>query len=1028
MTRRVCRAGPAWALHAVALAVLSLAPIGTRTAGAQVHVAALDTLVEGAQGRSATVRFRIANEGGEAVEVQEAVEAPEGWALLLADPSIRLAPGESVVRLVSAAIPVDAAVVDWPVVYRVARTGGGGAEARVVIRLRPVYAIEVTTREAPRYTVAGSPFVARYALVNRGNVPTTVGLRSTHGGRLTDPMAAPDTTVVIAPGERRTIDARFRTEGGSGLRRSLSIRTYWAMVEVPSEPRWVTASTLVLPRLARGRLDAVLFPGEVGASAGMIQVPVSGAEVAYAPTLQAFAQGQGPLRDGSQAVLGVALRSPFLVAPERVRQFSTADYYQATLRHPRYSLLAGDGGVSLSPLLQTYGFGGAAEVSPGIVRATGLFFADRRDLGTFGSSFVGGGAGVVPLSGLYAGVQGLARDGYEAGEAVSGLVRFSGGRAASGEGELAWGRSGGASGVSYSVRGNGVAPSALGLPFGLSASASAARYDASFPGLSSGQSRWFGSLAADLDRWAASAGLSVVEREPSGGAFALGGSRATRASLRAAYRQRTQLSYTGYWRTDQTLGVERRRTLDLVEARTGVGRRVRASVRGEIGRAADGGGTDDRLVVGGGGSLSARVGRVGSLSANADYVRGRAVSIDPSRPSETVSVGGTAALRLAAQTDAQANVGYQRVRAGADLDFLSARFTVTHVFPWGHRVDVSAETSWSGLAGTRRYRAASAYATYAVPFALRLSAIGSTGLVEGALRDVRGQGLSDVPVFLELSGELLGGAVTDDEGRFVLASIPAGPAYLWADLGGVPGDLLLTDGDRVAVDVHGGVVNRVALVGVAGGSVRVAVQVEPPEVGVRLDPRGEVGRDRLVAGLAVELSGPETVRAYSDRFGRVVFDRLRPGRYVVRLVGEHPGLRPLHEEVAVEVEGGAVEEVVFPVADRRRRVEFAGPEPLRVRATAPSATAPPATAPPATAPPATAPPATPAAPADDRPEAAVPEVHLVQPGESLAAIARRYFGTPDRWVEIFELNADVIATPHHIEAGMRLRVPPGEHE
>jgi|GEM_PF-4208547 len=61
-----------------------------------------------------------------------------------------------------------------------------------------------------------------------------------------------------------------------------------------------------------------------------------------------------------------------------------------------------------------------------------------------------------------------------------------------------------------------------------------------------------------------------------------------------------------------------------------------------------------------------------------------------------------------------------------------------------------------------------------------------------------------------------------------------------------------------------------------------------------------------------------------------------------------------------------------------------------------------------------------APPASDQPPT---HPHTVVAGESLSKIARADLGTPDRWVEIFALNRDLLASPDVIEVGQVLDVP-----
>ena len=52
-----------------------------------------------------------------------------------------------------------------------------------------------------------------------------------------------------------------------------------------------------------------------------------------------------------------------------------------------------------------------------------------------------------------------------------------------------------------------------------------------------------------------------------------------------------------------------------------------------------------------------------------------------------------------------------------------------------------------------------------------------------------------------------------------------------------------------------------------------------------------------------------------------------------------------------------------------------------------------------------------------------PRIYIVQPSDTLSAIARDELGDADRWPEIFALNGDVISNPDRITPGQVLVLP-----
>ncbi len=80
----------------------------------------------------------------------------------------------------------------------------------------------------------------------------------------------------------------------------------------------------------------------------------------------------------------------------------------------------------------------------------------------------------------------------------------------------------------------------------------------------------------------------------------------------------------------------------------------------------------------------------------------------------------------------------------------------------------------------------------------------------------------------------------------------------------------------------------------------------------------------------------------------------------------------------------------------------------------------------AAAPPVLAPAApAPAAHADDAGthEAGAPRIHEVVKGDTLSAIAKKYYGKASEYPKIFEANQDVLRDPDHIHPGQKLRIP-----
>jgi nucleoid-associated protein YgaU len=62
-------------------------------------------------------------------------------------------------------------------------------------------------------------------------------------------------------------------------------------------------------------------------------------------------------------------------------------------------------------------------------------------------------------------------------------------------------------------------------------------------------------------------------------------------------------------------------------------------------------------------------------------------------------------------------------------------------------------------------------------------------------------------------------------------------------------------------------------------------------------------------------------------------------------------------------------------------------------------------------------------PAFEQPVVSAPRVYVVQQGDSLSQIAKKFYGDATRWRDIYEANKDKIKDPKIIRSGHELRIP-----
>ena len=55
--------------------------------------------------------------------------------------------------------------------------------------------------------------------------------------------------------------------------------------------------------------------------------------------------------------------------------------------------------------------------------------------------------------------------------------------------------------------------------------------------------------------------------------------------------------------------------------------------------------------------------------------------------------------------------------------------------------------------------------------------------------------------------------------------------------------------------------------------------------------------------------------------------------------------------------------------------------------------------------------------------ASVPRTYTVQSGDSLSSISRKVYGTPSRWIDIYQANRDRLSSENALRVGQELRIP-----
>ena len=957
--------------------------------GLRVSVAG-EAQIDATPGSVVTAVFRIHNRRPEQRSVTLRAHLPSDWTLVTSLGAVSLPPNESIVRLVSVAVPKKAAVATHSIRVTAEAPSSRPIEQQVDVQVAPVRELAIQPLDGPSTVPAGEDYTARFALVSKSNVPLRVRLDAESSRQL--PMQTASQSTRLAPWDTTPITVTVQTEPVSrAFRHRLTLR---ARTEDGDHSAEGQSTVEIVPVDGARGSDEDMYPvavrmQTVGDAAGVGQ--------------QVEVQGSGPLTtDGAHAV-DLFVRTP---SSSGLSGFGRRDRYQLTYESDDLQVQAGDHVYQQTPLTETGRLGlgvGAAYQGEGWTVGGHALRARYGGTARQAAAFVGlqahsrfGMRGtVIQNGGLYDGtfvsLQGRVEPWSDAtltveGGAGQGHEGTGTSYRAALDGEHAWG--------SYHIE--------------------HLRADAAVP-----------TSTQDVERTSAHGVVRVSE------SFVLDGSyRRLERGLSAHSFFSYESSYgkmgvrpSGQWGVvqwtgglygvyDQT-GDRTTQTLNArANARVGwVG--VRSAV--EMGRRSFG--IKDGAYRAYSGQLSLRTDPV-RVSGGADY------EIAPTRarttPAPRLSINTSAQVDLAKRTELSLRAHWSASETPSFDGYRTVSIRLDHHFRFGHRLSVEARSNrfadtpfsiapWTEVPSYR--------VSYTVPVGLPVVQERSTGVVTGRVVDAEtGAGIADALIRLGDTEQY-----TDENGRFTLSR---SAQYLRLDRASIGLDRvpmmpmpLKIDRDQTSSPIVVPVTNSASL------TARI-VLYDHPTLRAALtgeDPIAVDSLDRVV----VEVEDDQgRRRRLTSADGTARFDDLRPGTWTLRLVD--PSLPDDHvlaqETHTIKLTPGATDSVTVKVVPRPQNDPTAsqsgktlGGKAMPQDRTSASSIDSGRTL--------TAPSSTPDASTD---ESATGEKHEVKHVEWLAQLSRNYYDTLYCWTVIWEANRDELADPDELRPGMELTIPPAE--
>ena len=858
---------------------------------------AAQPLLEVRQGNVVATSVIVRNSSDVKKAYRVRVVLPQEWRPVLKITRFELLPGQSDTRLLSFSLPASTSAGTYLIRYFIADEAAPAKESVVAIEvlILPVLQLELKILEAPRFVVAGQHYVVQFALTNRGNVGGFVNLKTRN---FDDFLVRIDSSFVsLNPKQTRTVTAFVITSGDirGKIANTLELT---AQLVADSTVRARTSSVVdVIPRVAQTEDRYLQFPLQVTGRAAGEDDRLGG---------QIEVSGTGSFTEDRSDRLDLMVRTPDIQSQSSI---GLRDEYRLRYTSSHGELQVGDWSYSLSPLteLSRYAFGGKGTVRYEGVTAGGYFNESRF---------------LIPNQRQFAGfLSYTVQEGYEVGvnylrkneqfetniTSVRGIVRP-------------------------------IAVANIDVEYGVS-SGGKGRDDA-FAAQVSGQERLFSYDARFVH---AGASYNGYYRDVDYQSFALNVTPFKNVRMEAYYRDENRnlnrdtslflapreryvqigggysSLFAVYFRStlqEDLLPVSQyRRHEQMAQIRLGYSLN-NVSLYSNI----DLGSTRDRLT-----DKTfpfQRYALYSSFNVAATQNYGTSLEYSTERdlftgdPQDRISTSVNASWFLTAKTNLQATVYWTKSLTSIRQDYTLLDFTLQHVFPFQHRISVRARQNYSLPSANGRELAY--MLQYSVPVGVPVKRLTSTGQLRGKIVDDQGRGMGNVLINVSASASL-----TESDGEFFFPSLSPGEHFLVLDKATIGIDRVATVLTPLSVMIAGGKETKLDIHLVRSGAISGVVRLFAfDEADSTKTAMVEMGKQ---SGLIVEISnGMEIQRRVSDNKGRFAFSDLRPGRWILQVVG---GTLPQYhfveqQSLQVDLGAGSKQEVTFNVLPRKRSIRI----------------------------------------------------------------------------------------------------------
>ncbi len=905
-------------------------PLGIQgqTAGAEARLTS-DRVVQVSPGKIVTAGIWIANRSGADADYNEELVLPSGWRQVSPQATpLSLAAGAEQLRLVAFAVPVSAAAGSFDVDYRLVSGGTLSPVAAVTatVVVLPVSKLEVVREDQTDTVIAGDTYEVAVRVTNRGNSEVKISLTAISAPVC--PVRVDAAEFSLAPASSRIVRGWIETD--AELRKSSSQVVNFTAAAVDEKGA---------PTTARRTVVVTVIPRISGDSDPYVRLPTRLRLMSMAEngsvSSQAEYSGAGFIDEEQKHRVDFLFRGPSL---DGEGLYGLRNEYRMNYYGPAVDVLVGDQNYPLSPLTQRFSYGRGAGVTlhPGKTRA-GVFVMETADRA---QNFQTAGAYVREEFTPTLSLQANALHKTDSGHSMlpTGPINIFSLQPHFDFGDtldldLEYGMSDAGSGTeAHAYRAEGRGQLTNGVVYSVERVHTGNQYFGEYHGTEQTQGAVtfpiYGSLRgkAAFDQIERDATATFSEHRPL--------PQGVLSTRQTSYRP--GLLYRVSPRTD--LSLEYQNVERNVERVSGSEDSLEHSVRVGIGHSrekfsaqtfAEFGTIETQSSTGSARTERDTIDRYSVFLSYRPTVR-QSYSIYGTLGSSAVAgvtersktLGASAQWTLSTQLTA--GLSYAR----NEYDSLTARVQDTAAGVVSYTLEnqnvVSVQGRWIRNSATQE-ATTSVMVGYTIPFGLRALKKKSIGVIRGKIVEQEGErALPMSRVVLTANGIT---AVTNHRGEFVFPSLKPGLYQLNVEQRSLGVDLVTRELLPLMIEVNKEEVVELSLSVVRAAKVSATIAVFAPaartlnpEVNGAADAFKEVGG--FGGGLVELTDGRQVLRQVTDSSGTVSFDRLRPGKWTLRVyqnnLPEHHVIET--PEIVVELEPGQTHLSRVRILPRTRRV------------------------------------------------------------------------------------------------------------